>query len=263
MTELALIPPLSMVDDFVGLSGREYFMYLPELMTRPNYDRFIWRTGSKLCFNILDNGAFEGETLGPDELMDLAQAVQADEVVVPDVLGDGKATIEAIRNFERQTRSRRKSLREQRYMGVVQGATVRECVRCIISINNQFPFIRTLGLPKHLVRTVERTARVELAHYIRSMAGPLYDIHLLGTSPLWPDEIREMQEFNIRSMDTSMPFTFAHAIRRIDDGAGEFERPEAYFDLPKHEFDINLVSHNVHTLRSWCRGELPTDSNHF
>lgn len=246
--KLALIPPLSLADDTAG----DYYMYLPQLMANKSYAAFVDRTNSDSSYTMLDNGAFEGVSTDPRKLIKLAIQSNVNEVVIPDVLGDMKGTINAVEHFYHDTVELRLTTGVGlQYMAVPQGRTIDECMNCISAFDS-YNFIGTIGLPKHLVRTVTRTARVQLAAYIRKAFGNRFNIHLLGASPLWPQEIKSARRYNIRGMDTSLPYFFSYYNRSIDQFNGmEEERPSDYFNLPASAFGGRLYD-NIQTLQEWC-----------
>lgn len=253
MTQLALIPPLCMSDDF---TEGECFLYLPQLMGSATYDRYVWRSNTKLAYTILDNGAFEGVETTPLSLLEMAKNLNVDEVVVSDVLGDFSGTIKAVHHFERMTAALRARMTySPSYMGVVQGDTMQKCFACVNELIDT-PLITTIGLPKHLVRTVEKTARISLTAYIRRKYGD-YPIHFLGGAPQWPEEILYAARRGVRSMDTSMPFVYAYHKDNIFEASGRHvvhERPPEYFRLPKARYPEVYVDTNVKTLQRWAHG---------
>jgi hypothetical protein len=253
MTELALIPPFSLADDFVD---EVYYMYLAPLLGNAIYDRYVWRTTTRLSHNILDNGAFEGEPVPDDRLMLLATSSGLlDEVVVPDVLGDVVGTLEKVRQFESVVKSAGAHA-PKHYMGVVQGETYTECVECIEQLT-EYSYITTLGIPKHLLATVgPKEIRLMLAAYIEERYKRRLSTHFLGSSPIWPSELREAARFNVRSMDTSMPFVFAYYNQRIQDDISFscMERPPKYFLQPKSAFN-NVLWDNISIMRRWASGK--------
>lgn len=245
--KLALIPPFSLLDEVSG----EYYMYLPQLMKSPAYADFVKRTNTEKAYTMLDNGAFEGMKTSATKLVELAIRMNVNEVVIPDVLHDAEGTIKALEEFHHETLQLRiTSAVGLKYMAVPQGRTIIECMDCLEEFA-KYHFVTTVGLPKHLVRTVTRTARVQLASYIRTKWGSRFEIHLLGGSPIWPQEIRSARRYDVRGMDTSLPYFYAYYNTRIGRAMRE-ERPEAYFVRTREEFNLDLLYENVHALWGWC-----------
>lgn len=249
MSGIALIPPHSMVEDYSG----KYYLYLPQLFdTNPKYDRFVETTHKSNSFTILDNGAFEGYTATSREIMDLAIKYNVDELVVPDVIGDCNETLVKIGYFASATKKIRTSMDSPRsYMAVVQGKSFAEAWSMVQAVNQNFPFITTLGIPKHLVKTVGIKTRVDLVRRITSTYGDKYHIHFLGSSPLWPGEIAEVN-YLVRSMDTSMPFVFNFHSKSIAEDMGDFERPDDYFETFKYQYSPVKLDKNIQQIREWA-----------
>jgi hypothetical protein len=227
-------------------------MLLPQLMVRDDsrYKDFAKRvTTLGTGYVIMDNGAYEAaDTFPHASLVAMAQTQGVDELVIPDVLGSMEGTLGRLHQFDAATvRIRHK--RRLRYMFVAQGRDMSECLESVRQAVEATNFITTIGLPKHLVKTVAGTARVVLAARIHARF-PHLDIHFLGSAPSWPDEI--LQANHVRSMDTSMPFAFAWHGKAMDaDVIDGCERPSDYFDRPASEFPAELVQQNINKMVEW------------
>src|ERR1700748_2794438 len=126
MMRLALIPPVSLIDDIFNTN---YQMVLPHI-AHLNYIAAYRSARKRGDFLILDNGAAEGETPSLADLMTAAQDYMANEVVVPDVLGDADQTRALAEDFgEFIERYHFNDLFG--YMGVVQGRTIDEIYQCL------------------------------------------------------------------------------------------------------------------------------------
>lgn len=77
---------------------------------------------------VVDNGVFDlGESLAPGDLVRAARAVEAEEIILPDVMGDGPATVTASDNAAAELLDVRD---EFRFCAVVHGADDREWLSC-------------------------------------------------------------------------------------------------------------------------------------
>jgi hypothetical protein len=137
------------------------------------------------------------------------------------------------------------------YMAVVQGKSIKECRDCIKAFAD-YPFVSTLGIPKHLIRSVGIHTRMDLARWVDENLPHRFGIHFLGSSPLWLEEIKYVNDI-VRSMDTSMPFVQAYHGKKVDSGSGH-ERPPNYFLKDKDSFEPDLVRYNVGTMLEWADG---------
>src|SRR3954468_13696845 len=87
------------------------------------YNKFYCQ--DNIGFKILDNGAAEGALVSNEELMRVAMAIQADEIIVPDQMNDCNRTLELARRFKDDVPA---FMAENgpRFMGVVQGTCISE-----------------------------------------------------------------------------------------------------------------------------------------
>lgn len=249
---MALIPPLAFLDDYADKPG--YYLYLAPMFRNETYDRFVWRTSTKLSYTILDNGAFEGDTVDDEALMELAIECAASELVVPDVLGDMAATLEKARDFKHLVKSVPNG--PEHYMGVVQGRTVGDCIKCVRGLA-ELDYVTTIGLPKHLLETVRvDSVRIVLTDFIRQRYGDKFEIHFLGSSPVWPQELKSAARRGVRSMDTSMPWVYALREERLTDTmcSKDAKRPATYFWLTRSSFSEKLLQENIDVMKRWASG---------
>jgi hypothetical protein len=228
MTRVALIPPLTRVGD-INKYGRGVQLVLPHLWNASvRYRDAYVQAASNGDLMIVDNGAFEGEVRDISVCMELARhfiwaGTKEIEVVLPDVMKDWyktKMAVEAVAshldpNFK--------------YMYVVQGGNLDEVWKSARHAAN-LPFVKTLGIPKHLVTTtMDPLARSKAMRMIHE-AYPNLEIHFLGMPPRNRNEIKlhDVQAV-VRSMDTSMPYVYAMAGQKIFSSPVVMERREEYF----------------------------------
>ena len=124
MSKLALIPPFCLLDAY---SDPGYHLLLPQLLSYEPYREYV-RKIQKGSFTILDNGAFEGDGIDQTSLIDLAVMLNVDEVVVPDTLRDKDTTLAQARDFSEELMTREGQQLPEKYMAVVQGETLEECI---------------------------------------------------------------------------------------------------------------------------------------
>lgn len=181
-------------------------------------------------FTILDNGVYEeGKAVDMDDLVRAAVSVGADEIILPDVIGDGDKTIDLM--YESLNHIYRKGLKGLwRFMAVCQGATLADFIHCFEKLDAH-PWIDTIGIPK--------------------VAGALTPIGRAGLEGLWKDSKKQihllgcyknMIEYKafskperIRSADTCLPALLS--IRSTRGNAFE-DRPEPTIDLRNEEINV-------------------------
>ncbi len=248
--KIAFIPPHSLLH---YTERTNYQLYLPHLIKDINY----FNTYLKYCsreeqFVILDNGAAEDETLTSLDLVALAMRMRPDEVVIPDVIGDMRATIAAAEAFWFDVIPAKEfTPLPFSLMFVAQGQTFLEVMKSANWACQQ-DWISTIGIPRHLVTTLgDPLARVRVANVIQ---GHNYSkqIHFLGGNPEFPTEVEFLSDpkvtnqRNVRGMDTSMPFNYAYMGEYVyEESVSVIKRPEGYFSLPDKAFNSEALTLNV------------------
>lgn len=246
--KLAVIAPPEFLNE-VHHARLSYHMALgQELIRNVAYcDWYRWRH-NRGDFIIVDNGAAEpGEERIPFEaVLNAAEYVRADEVIMPDVLFDSDKTIEytthpgVLDNVPARNR-----------MVVPQGMSFEEWTHCFEEISKRISF-RSIGIAKHL----EKNAKGGRAAIIRWLNNFRYtrmcDIHLLG---IWENPIEEVNKAltawkGIRGIDSAAPIAYAQFGKDISepghyslDWVADAHRP--------------LVRKNIQVLLDACiKGEL-------
>jgi hypothetical protein len=138
-------------------------------------------------------------------------------------------------------------------MAVAQGQTVRELEQCI-EMYVDLDTVNTIGIPRLIMDSLGKTARLDLAAWIRTKYGERFKIHLLGTNPLWVKEVYYAAKYHpyIRSVDTSLPYNYAIAGEKVDDTNVVVKRPAGYFEKDwRPLLDLGLVTHNEQVMKSW------------
>jgi hypothetical protein len=276
--KIALIPPTSLLH-YGLLTGTQ--LALPHLMDVDNrYYKWYAERVKSGNHVILDNGAAEHVTITPKKLQSLAQALDLAEVVAPDVMGDADATVKSTIGFlqglaeasaYRQKHMYRKNLTAWwagRKVGVVaQGASEDDALRCVsllLGSQDARNWVDVVYIPRLLIgKTKNLDVRISLAHKIQSMldwseSTHHVQIHCLGMDAGHPEEVRDLavEAPFVRSLDTSLPFNWAHAGAEVDNSSGASHgRPEGYFDLGMGDFDIELLTHNVNKVLEWAGGD--------
>lgn len=155
-------------------------------------------------YKILDNSLIELDgALSMQDVLNAAELIKADEVVLPDVFMDGEATIksttEALEEYKEE-------LKQYKTMAVVHGKTEDEWLRTFLYFSER-PDVDVLGIPKVMHKQFTENwqpGRPSLLGKVIDLTDK--DIHLLG---LW-NGFNELHYYGsdlekIRSMDTSLP----------------------------------------------------------
>src|SRR6266705_3319591 len=179
MSELALIPPYSYLDD---LRDRRLHMFLPTCLKShcaPTYEKVAaqgWHV-------VLDNGMFEeGKPYPNSHLFHLAVKYGCREIVMPDVRNSTSGTLEAIGRFLHdywemlrypENGVQDDPLMNLRFMAVVQGRNIKEQLELVKALGDLLPKDSLLGFPRRL--TEESTsARLGIMEEVVSAYGMKY-----------------------------------------------------------------------------------------
>lgn len=160
-------------------------------------------------------------------LMRAANALDADEIVLPDILRDASATIASARIHSQYT--------NQRKMFVPQGKNVMDVLECMRTAIDDFgERFHTIGLTK-IVASFGHDARWAMVPFI----PPQYDIHFLGVLK----GVSELKSHpRVRSWDTSLPIAAAQHGRLVT-GDDKFEL------IPGAKVDPALALRNIEVLK--------------
>ena len=173
-------------------------------------------------YKILDNSLIElDEAMSMKDVLNAAELIGADEVVLPDVFKNGSETIKATLNALGE---HKEELKKYKTMAVVHGETIDEWIRTFLIFSAR-PDIDVLGIPK--VMHEQFTAhgipgRARILNKVISLTDK--EIHLLG---LW-EHFNELTHYHhrltkIRSMDTSLPSLLEINHKTIFDGRSDCE----------------------------------------
>lgn len=213
----------------------------------------------------LDNSCFElGSAMDDELLYDYCKKLTPNIVILPDVLGDKKATIDRTYSFL------------DKYpevacygMAVAQGETAEDLIDCYAQFRDYRGIdeydIAMIGIPfvyKWVMRneTQQAGARIDLLETMvnNRVIDRNRHHHLLGT---WqPREFRHYQDYGwIHSIDTSNPVMAAIGGIKYIEGLGILNKPKATFDSSYHlqesDIDMNLLYNNVKMFRSIVNGD--------
>ena len=190
-------------------------------------------------FIMLDNGAAEnGHSIGIDNVCEAAEMIGADEIVMPDVLDECKATIAATYNALAYVPVRRRAVCPQGHSWAEWERCALELVSfgcrtiCIAKRYEAFPGGRVHALKLLMTHNWHKTHDV---HLLGCKSRPLFEISkALKTAP-W-----------IRGIDTAAPIAYAQNNAPI-------ENPHWYSFRWNEPFQCSVADHNVHAIQEVCR----------
>lgn len=249
--KVALIPPRGL-ENYALQSRFHLALAIPDLMDHRPYCE-LYRRASRLGdYVVLDNGAAEGTPVDNTTLVHYANLLSASEVVLPDVMFETSLTVKAVKSFLANDQYSLGPL--VKYMGVVQGNSWSKLLKCVDEYSKMA--VKVLGIPRHLLTTCGRPAiRIDLANKIEQEYGSRFEIHFLGTNVAWLAEVECIGKYapHVRSLDSSLPFNYALAGRKLERTGQLVLRPSNYFDVD-HSTGINreLLRNNVQTFLNWA-----------
>jgi hypothetical protein len=126
---VSVIAPAAYLREFAGQSpATVHHVAAQRVLRDPAYREFFLEEQQRGAAIIIDNGVFDlGVSLGSDDLVLAARAVRAEEIILPDVMHDGPATIRA---SDRAAAAILGVSDEFRLCAVVHGADDAEWRRC-------------------------------------------------------------------------------------------------------------------------------------
>lgn len=251
---VALISPTQ--HDLLNHYGRitHYHMALTHLVLEDDYyARFYRERSAAGDYVILDNSVIElGSSLTTDMLVEAGRKIRASEVILPDVLDDGEATVhQAMAGISALARKQGGGFK---LMAVAQGKTIGEFLQCYRELASN-RFIDVVGIPKRASRLMPGTGRYPLLQHmlINKIIRQDKSHHLLG---VWenPIEIKYLSMYNwIRGVDSVIPFWAASQGLRFDVVAGLEGRDNRTLQLHEEtKMDLDALNHNILCMLRWA-----------
>lgn len=246
---VGLIPPKGL-ENLALRSKFHLALAIPELMNRRVYSGMYSRASELGDFVVLDNGIAEGQPCNSTDLRIYAKRLEAKELVAPDVIKNAKKTVELVKMFFEEP-----GLLPIKHMAVIQGKKVEEFKWCVEQFA-EIPYVTTIGIPRHMLETLtSRACRIDMANWIADTFPDRFELHFLGTNPKWLGEVKSASKYcsHVRSVDTSMPFSYAIAGEELATTKEEIIRPKFYFDRDwSRMVRSDLVLRNITTLLEWA-----------
>jgi len=249
--QAALIPPRGL-ENYILHSTFHLALAIPQCMSNYDYTNAYSDAATRGDYIVVDNGAADGGLVSNEELLDAAFMLAAKEIVAPDVFYDKAATIVKVKEFLRKFQL---PLVPYKIMAVAQGTSPASIRRCI-DVYATLPEIDVVGLPKHMLTTLNvKAARLDMAKWIDECFPGRFQIHMLGTNPVWLKEIVSVAKYApfVRSVDSALPFNYALASQDLAMTKLELTRNPEYFDLDWSETaSTRHVNNNIKTFMGWA-----------
>ena len=253
--DVSVIAPPDYLDHFVAQEpARVHHATAQRILTDATYRAFFRREAERGAEIIVDNGVFDlGHALSAADLIKAADAVGAREIILPDVMGDGPATIKASDEAAREIRDLSDGFR---LCGVVHAADDQEWLHCYDHFASS-DYIGAIALPASrrpaptnlLCRT-----RWTATRFIedRGMVEERIVYRLLGLGRTGHLELLEQREHEwIASVDGAAPVILgAMGVAMLP--GGPYEKPrtpriENLGPIPENRF--GLIQRNIAVVR--------------
>ena len=192
------------------------------------------RNRNKNCYLMLDNSIVElGESVTLKEILDAADKVQANEVILRDSYPNGPRTIERIKEDIQYLRDNNLT-NKYKIMAVCHGENI-EDFKATFEYINSVPEITCIGIPKVLSKWCG-----DRANLANIWMNTKKEIHLLGAWYTLGELIRLPQEVRdrVRSCDTCLPaLNVIQNIGIYDERNGTIDLEKDYPELTKENHD--------------------------
>lgn len=259
--QFALIPPTSLLG-YTQFSHMQ--LVLPHLFNNDkNYARHYRKLSICGHYVILDNGAAENQQVDSQALLNLNHEIWADEIAIPDCLGDAEKTFDYFEQFFKA--NLRQIVQEKTFITnivksyklgfVAQGSNYREVYSLVETVMNSHyaELVSVVYIPRLLVTQEHLYTRLDLAQFIHNKY-PHLEIHLFGMPKMFLGEIPLIRKIPfIRSFDTSAPFNWAFANMELQSHwtAISISRPDDYFYRRPDKAEQYLITRNIDIMMDW------------
>ena len=252
---VSVIAPAAYLRDFAGQSpATVHHVAAQRVLSDLAYRAFFLEEQQRGAAIIVDNGVFDlGESLGPDDLVRAARAVRAEEIILPDVMRDGPATVQAA---DRQPHEILELSDEFRLCAVIHGADDAEWRRCYDHFASAGTPAPSRSLPPAGRNRAASCARNRAAatRYLadHGLVDPARIYRLLGLGRTGHLELFEQREHEwISSVDCAAPVLLgAMGVRMLPGGPYEkipTPRVETVETIDPARFQ--LIRDNIQTVR--------------
>jgi hypothetical protein len=275
----ALIPPINHLDEF---GDGSFHLLLTHLLTSARYKSHYKAQRRAGAYLVLDNSAHEhGHGQDPATLLKAGFDLDAQEIVVPDVLDDAGATVEACLAaheewFENGVARDMLDVYSPAFMYVPQGKDEEDWAECFESLLQIHSYCaRKYSLRRDIVIGISKdydvwdgglnkliTEYVVPARRDKDYLGVNLHVHMLG----WSRQLWNLQKIArdhpwIRSTDSAKPFVYALANRNLlnsihDDPPKYPKRSKNYFSQKMSPSQLSYARTNTWVFRQAAEGTL-------
>lgn len=239
--KVALISPFSLMRE---IPNTKYHLVLAHLLQDQDYLDFYREVEG---YKILDNGAAEGSLVDNEELIAMAYKIKANEIIIPDSMGNYKETKILTKNFKNIAKANKRF----KYTAVLQGSTMGEICQSYLDVGTT-KWVDNIALPRFM-QHIDHYERVWWASTIKNNFKSSREIHCLGATS-WTSEIGVLASQNCaRGLDTSMPIVLGLAGIRLSESIDYVPRAMDYFHIEASNEQKEVIHDNINTYLNWAK----------
>lgn len=227
------------------------------------YPQYVKQIRKGAEYILLDNGAFEGEQVDIAGLNKATELVGADEIVLPDVQGEPKETLQ-------RSWAALGKVSATRVLFVPQGRTTKEWEDCLHSWltkwkESTWGTAYTLAIGVVALRKDKGTkprvgTRAGLITEVLATSLPFHILGVHSPSEFAKNGLPAARTADARGVDTSLPFALGAAGGLLTPKSAKIPLgdPEKYETLPTHS--RRLIHLNLRILTEWVENGTVTDN---
>ena len=228
-----------------GHLGSYHLLLAHDVVKRPlEYESVFLNLPNK--YIIMDNSSCElGKPVDIQTMKEARRIVGATVCVLPDIIGDARATMEATLGSYNAWYLAGLGP----FMVVPQGRNLQEFMLCVQSFKKLL-HVQAWGVPRATVKSMG--TRMSALRVVVEHARAAQDIHLLGFSDNIFDDITCAKQISVRGIDSNVPIRYGRMGLKLDElllGNPQVPRGESW-----EESNYNhLIGHNLQMVRKLIR----------
>lgn len=253
MAKFAPVCPIHILRRLEPANSGDYHLLLAHDVAANANDYKSWFGIHRNMTVIMDNSVIElGNAVDLKTIKKACDAVDVTTIVLPDVLLDGRATVEscthALETWPQEFKmylgafSGENTSRKRGFMYVPQGKTLAEWSWSAQLLANH-PDINFWGIPRNMVGNgIDRRDAVEIAYSL----NPHRRIHLLGFSDDIHSDVLTARDRRVEGIDSAVPL-------RIEDDITFLSDPGKRGDWWEMCIHSEQMDKNIATYKQWIR----------
>lgn len=247
--------------------GNYHLLLAHDVLTHPAEYREIYGhlEGDPEAVVIMDNSLVElGTPMRCADLYMATKIIKPTYLVMPDVLTEAVATINAMEDFVREWDASRLGT-DQKFMAVVQGKCSSD-IELVLRSASLIPQCRAISVPRVMVSqfgtrqgVIDHVLRFFEVNNFKRSSVFWKGIHLLGFSDDIIDDISCARRHNVMGIDSAVPVRIGLRGMPFVLDCSDYGPRGLYWDVPSHivEFTGKRVQENLANTTKWVGNGLP------